>query len=81
VSWNDRAPQDRATAQILIVFGGIVTALGVGLFWVAVTTHALDDTSRRGLPMWLLAPLGALGGAWLIWRGIVMYRADKTPRR
>jgi protein-S-isoprenylcysteine O-methyltransferase Ste14 len=79
--WNERAPQHRATAQILIVFGAVVVLLGVGTFVIALAAGNVTDTTRRGFPIWLLAPLAALFGCWLIWRGIVMFRADKTPRR
>lgn len=79
--WNDRAPQDRATAQIVIVFGAMVLVVGIAVAWIALATGNITDTTRRGFPIWLLAPLVVLFGGWLIWRGIVMYRADKSPRR
>lgn len=79
--WNGRAPEDRATAQILIVFGAMVLALGIGAFWVAAANGNLDGTTRRGFPIALIAPVVAAFGGWLVWRGIAMYRADKSPRR
>lgn len=77
----DRAPQDRATAQILIVFGAMISGVGIVVLWVAIATGALNDVSGRGIPTWLLAPLAIAAGAYLILLGVKMYRADKSPRR
>ncbi|MCM3501824.1 hypothetical protein M3667_08055 [Microbacterium sp. P26] len=81
MAWNDRAPQDRATAQIIICFGGMVSVVGIALFWGAAASGALGEITRRGIPVWLLAPLCIAFGVVLIWRGIVMHRSDKSPRR
>lgn len=77
---RQRTP-DRATAQILIVFGSLVTAASCILLWSTLAFGRFDDVTRLGIPVWLLAGLGIGGGLWIVWRGIAMYRANQSPRR
>lgn len=81
MAWNDSAPRDRAAAQILTVFGSLVTAASCILLWSTLAFGRFDDVTRLGIPVWLLAGLGIGGGLWIVWRGIAMYRADQSPRR
>lgn len=81
MAWNDRAPQDRATAQIIIVFGAMVTVASGILLWSTLASAGFDNVTRLGLPVWLVAALATVGGLWMVWRGVVMHRADKSPRR
>lgn len=81
--WNDKAPQDRATAQVLIVFGSLVTLLSAGVFMVGATQGKLADADGFLLPLptWILALLLLAFGLVIIVRGIVIFRSDKSPRQ
>lgn len=70
---RQRSPEeDRANAPLIVMFDSVVTPIGVGGFVVALLTDSLAETGRRGWPMWLVMPLGALFGGSLIWVGVQM---------
>lgn len=79
MAWNPRAPQDRATAQIVIVFGGIVIVLSTLLLISMIANGDPWQLSRKGIPVWLLTVLTAAFGVALIWKGVTVWRADR-PR-
>ncbi|CAL4861118.1 hypothetical protein [Microbacterium sp. MM2322] len=81
MGWNDRVPQDRATAQIVIVFGGIVIVLSVLLLFSIIANGDPGHLSRRGIPVWLLTVLAAAFGGWLIWKGVAIWRADERREK
>jgi hypothetical protein len=59
-------------AQLLIVMGSLVTLGGAaGLFFVD-----LSETSRRGIPMWILMPAVVLSGLLIVGSGIRMWRRN-----
>lgn len=77
MAWNDRAPQDRATAQIVIVVGGLVIVMSLLLLVSIIANGDPWRLSNRGIPVWLLTVLTAAFGVWLIWKGVTIWRADK----
>lgn len=71
MGYNGVAPQDRATAQILIVMGSLVTLGGI-----AALIFIDPSVTIRGIPSRLVTPFLALGGVWMLWRGVNMWRKD-----
>lgn len=79
MGYNGVAPQDRAMAQLLIVMGSLVTLGGVaGLLFTD-----LSETSRRGIPMWILMPAVVLSGLVIVGSGIRMWRQNgpSSPKK
>jgi hypothetical protein len=75
MGYNGVAPQDRATAQLQIVMGSLVVlGSGAGLLFVD-----LSETSRRGIPMWLLLPAVTLFGILIVGNGIRVWRRNGPP--
>lgn len=73
--YNGVAPQDRATAQILIVMGSLLTLGGVaGLIF-----FDLSESSGRGIPMWIAVPVVTAFGVGAVVQGIRMWRRNKPP--
>ncbi|MFE1664556.1 hypothetical protein [Microbacterium sp. P02] len=81
MAWNGRAPADRASAAIGIVMGSLVLLFSVGFGITSVINGWLDDLTLGGIPVWISAAGCVVFGVVAVWRSILMYRRDQSPRR
>lgn len=78
MGYNPRVPQDRASAQISFVFGGLMILGAIaGLTFADLS----ETTSRLGIPLWLLFPLLLIFGITVVVNGIRVWRRNgpSTP--
>ncbi|MFE1643948.1 hypothetical protein ACFM35_00025 [Microbacterium sp. P01] len=81
MAWNGRAPADRASAAIGIVMGSLVLLFGLGFAITSAINDKLDDLTFLGIPVWISAAGCVVFGIVAVWRSIIMYRRDQSPRR
>jgi hypothetical protein len=69
MAWNEKAPQDSATAGIVIVMSSLLLVGSV----VALFFLDLSQTGRGGIPMWVIVPSCAIFAALGVIHGIRMH--------